>query len=66
MKEEIINGSLYRYNNNEKIIYTKDPDGFEYWYEYDINGNLIHYKDSDGLEYWKKYDENNHCIGGSI
>ena len=38
MKEEIINGSLYRYNNNEKIIYTKDPDGFEEWHEYDENG----------------------------
>ena len=45
MKEEIINGSLYRYNNNEKIIYTKDPDGSEFWYKYDENCNLIHYKD---------------------
>ena len=62
MKEKIINGSLYRYNNNEKIIYYKNSYGFEFWYKYDENGNYIHYKDSNRFECWKWYDENNNLI----
>ena len=57
---KIINGNLYEYDSNGKVIHSKDSNGDEYWYDYDSKGNLIHSKDSDGCETW--YDSNGNEI----
>jgi len=59
---KIINGNLYEYDSNGKVIHSKDSNGDEYWYDYDSKGNLIHSKDSDGFEIWCEYDSNGNRI----
>ena len=59
---KIINGNLYEYDSNGKVIHSKDSNGDEYWYDYDSKGNLIHSKYSSGDETWREYDSNGNLI----
>lgn len=52
-------GNIYGYDNSNKLIYSKDNNGFEYLYNYNQNTNEICFKDPDGNECLYNYDENN-------
>ena len=49
-------------DNNGKVIYSEDSNGWWYKNEYDSNGNKIYYENSTG--YWEKseYDSNGNLI----
>ena len=49
---KLIDGNLYEYDSNGKVIHYKNSSGFEIWYDYDSNGKEIHYKNSNGDEFW--------------
>ena len=44
---KIIDGNLYEYDSNGKVIHSKDSNGFESWY--DSKGNSITKKQFDKL-----------------
>ena len=73
---KIIDGNLYEYDSNGKVIHYKNSSGFEIWSEFDSNGDLTHYKDYNGFENWydskgnsitkKEFDELNSSCDGKI
>ena len=48
------------YDSKDRLVYTRNSEGWESWREYDSVGNVIHFKSSIGgkvqEEYWKSYD----------
>ena len=52
--------TIKHYNENNKVIYKKDSNGYESWY--DSSGNETHYRDSNGYEQWSEYDSNGNKI----
>ena len=55
---KIINGNLYEYDSNGKLIHSKDSNGYEEWSEFNSNGNLIHVRTSTGYETWNDSNGN--------
>lgn len=45
-----------KYDDKQRLIYSKADNGLEEWREYDDDDNLIHYKDSNGFEEWYTYE----------
>ncbi len=50
-------GKQYTYNENGKILTSKNSDGYSYECTYDESGNELTYKSSDGYSYECTYDE---------
>ena len=50
--------TIKKYDEKGNFIYTKYPNGHEYWYEYDENDKCIYRKDYDRKENWWKFDKN--------
>ncbi len=51
-------GKQYTYNENGKILTSKNSDGYSYECTYDESGNELTYKSSNNFSYEKTYDEN--------
>ncbi len=50
------------YNQNGKIIYMEDSDGYWEKFEYDNNGNVIYYENFYGVWRKREYDDNGNQI----
>ena len=57
-----VDGTVFKYDENNKEIYYKGSDGYEMWFDHDSNGHCIHFKDNDGEEEWRKYDSKGRMI----
>ncbi len=54
---------IKKYDENNNVIYCKDPNNIEHWYKYDKFNNLIYFKYLNKKERWyEEWYENNKLI----
>ena len=51
-----VDGTVFKYDENNNETYYKGCDGYEMWGEYNSKRYCIHFKDNYGEEEWRKYD----------
>ena len=49
-------------DNNGKVIYSENSNGFWWKSEFDSNGNEIYYEDSTGWWYKREFDSNGNIV----